>query len=77
MQGKKDIQVAVKDAQFLEEAMKRASHEDATLHLLDDVDHLLKTNKGATAITSYADTSRPLDAAMLTILTDWLLKKAK
>ncbi len=77
LQGKKDIQIAVKDAEFLEEAMKRASHEDVTLHLLDDVDHLLKTNKGAATMASYADTSRPLDAAMLTILTDWLLKKAK
>ncbi|MBP6824421.1 MAG: alpha/beta fold hydrolase [Acidobacteria bacterium] len=77
LQGKKDIQIAVKDAEFLEEAMKRASHEDVTLHLLDDVDHLLKTNKGAATVASYADTSRPLDAAMLTILTDWLLKKAK
>ena len=77
MQGRKDIQLAVKDAQFIEEAMKRASHEDVTLQLLDDVDHLLKTNKGAATVASQADASRPLDAAMLTILTDWLLKKAK
>ena len=77
LQGKKDVQIAVKDAEFLEEAMKRATHEDVTLHLLDDVDHLLKTNKGKTTSASYADTSRPLDAAMLTILTDWLLKKTK
>lgn len=77
LQGKKDLQISVKDAEFIEEAMKRASHEDVTLQLLDDVDHLLKTNKGAATMASYADTSRPLDATMLTILTDWLTKKAK
>ncbi|MFN0112647.1 MAG: alpha/beta hydrolase family protein [Blastocatellia bacterium] len=77
LQGRKDFQIAVKDAEFLEEAMLRASHKDVTLQLLDDVDHLLKTNKGKASNTSYADTSRPLDAAMLTILTDWLTKKSK
>lgn len=77
LQGRKDIQIAVKDAEFLEEAMKRASREDVTLHVLDDVDHLFKTNKGAATVASYADASRPLDAGMLTILTDWMLKKAK
>ncbi len=77
LQGRKDMQIAVKDAQYLEEAMKRADHADATLHLLDDVDHLLKTNKGAASLASYADTSRPLDAAMLAILNDWMQKRLK
>ncbi|HQR36621.1 MAG TPA: alpha/beta fold hydrolase [Blastocatellia bacterium] len=77
LQGRKDIQLAVKDAQFIEEAMKRASHEDVTLQLLDDADHFLKTNKGPVTEASQADTARPLDAVMLTILTDWLVKKAK
>jgi hypothetical protein len=77
LQGKKDIQVAVKDAQFIEEALKRAHHEDAMVHILDDVDHLLKTNKGAAGLASYADASRPLDANLLVILTDWMQKKAK
>ncbi|MGE0886643.1 MAG: alpha/beta hydrolase family protein [Blastocatellales bacterium] len=77
LQGRKDIQIAVKDAQYIEEAMKRADHADATLFLLDDMDHLLKTNKGAASLASYADTSRPLDAAMLGILNDWMQKRLK
>lgn len=77
VQGKKDLQVAVKDAQFLEEAWKRAQHPDATVVVLDDVDHLMKTNKGAAAWTTYADTSRPLDATLLAVLTDWMRKKSK
>lgn len=77
LQGKKDIQISVKDAQYIEEAMKRADHPDATLVLLDDVDHLLKTNKGAATLASYADTSRPLDAGMLALLNDWMQKRLK
>lgn len=77
VQGKKDLQVAVKDAQFLEEAWKRAGHPDATVVVLDDVDHLLKTNKGAAGFASYTDDSRPLDANLLAVLTDWLQKKSR
>jgi len=77
LQGRKDLQVAVKDAQYLEEALKRVNHPDTSLHLLDDVDHLLKTNKGAATLASYADASRPLDAAMLSVLSNWMGKKAK
>jgi alpha-beta hydrolase superfamily lysophospholipase len=77
LQGKKDIQVTVQDAEFLEEAMKRASHKDSTLQLFDDVDHLLKTNKGAASSASLSDVSRPVDEALLAAMTDWILKKAK
>jgi hypothetical protein len=77
LQGKKDVQVAVKDAQFIEEALKRAEHPDATTHLLDDVDHLLKTNKGAASLAAYADAARPIDANLLAILTEWMQKKSK
>jgi hypothetical protein len=77
LQGRKDIQVSVKDAQFIEEALKRAHHEDATMYLLDDVDHLLKTNRGAASIASYADASRPLDEKMLAIMTEWMEKRAR
>lgn len=77
VQGKKDVQVTVQDAEFLEEAMKRAEHKDSTLLVLDDVDHLLKTNKGAASSASLSDASRPVDAALLAAVTDWILKKSK
>jgi len=77
LQGRKDVQVAVKDAEYIEEAMKRAEHHDVTIRVLDDVDHLLKTNKGAAGLSSYEDASRPLDANLLAILTDWKQKRLK
>jgi alpha-beta hydrolase superfamily lysophospholipase len=77
LQGKKDLQVAVKDAQYLEEALKRVHHPDIQLVLLEDVDHLLKTVKGAATLDAYRDASRPLDPGLLSVLTDWLGKKSK
>ncbi len=77
LQGEKDLQVSVRDAQFLNEALNRAHHPDYALHLLPDVDHLLKTNKGAASVASYADATRPLDAKLLAILTEWLQKRVK
>jgi pimeloyl-ACP methyl ester carboxylesterase len=76
LQGKKDTHVGVKDAQFIEEALKRVYHPDATLLLLDDVDHLLKTNKGAVTMASLEDGSRALDPAVLKVLTEWLEKRS-
>lgn len=77
LQGDKDLQVSVRDAQFLNEALKRADHPDYKLHVLKDVDHLLKTNKGAASLAAYADSSRPLDAQLLAVLTEWLKKRVK
>lgn len=77
LQGKKDVQVSVKDAQFLDEALKRAAHPDSALHLFDNVDHLLKTNPGPAGLAAYADATRPLDAGLLTVLDKWLQKRSK
>lgn len=77
LQGKKDVQVGVKDAQFLAEALNRASHPDTALHLFDNVDHLLKTNNGAAGLAAYADATRPLDAGLITVLDQWLQKRSK
>jgi alpha-beta hydrolase superfamily lysophospholipase len=77
LQGRKDNLVSVKDAQYIDEALKRVYHPDATLSLLDDVDHLLKTNKGAANFASLEDASRALDPAALKVLVEWLDKRAE
>ena len=76
LQGKKDTQIAVKDAQFIAEALSRVYHPDVTLRLFDDVDHLLKTNQGAATLASLEDVSRPLDPALLKVLAEWLEKRS-
>jgi hypothetical protein len=75
LQGRKDVLIGVKDAQFIEEALKRVYHADVTVGLLDDVDHLLKTNKGAANFAALEDASRPLDPAALKVLADWIDKR--
>ena len=77
LQGRKDLQISVRDAQYLEESLKRAHHPDATMRLFDDMDHLLKTNKGAASMAANQDAGRTLDTAMLTTLTDWMQKRAR
>ena len=76
LQGEKDVEASVKDAQYLDEALNRAQHPDHTLRLLPDVDHLLKANKGVARTAIYAET-RPVDANVLTLLTEWLQKRLK
>ncbi len=77
LQGKKDVQVSVRDGQFVEEALKRAFHQDMTVLFVDDLDHLLKVNKGAATFASLEDASRPLDPAALKTIIDWLEKRSK
>lgn len=76
LQGEKDLEVSVKDAQYLNEALDRAHHKDFTLKLLPEADHLLKRNPGAVSTAVYQQ-ARPLDATLLTTLTEWLQKRAK
>lgn len=77
LQGEKDIEVSVRDAQYLAEALKRAHHADPTLHLLPNVDHLLKSNTGPATLRAYPDTSRPVDPTLLKLLSEWLQTKLR
>ncbi len=68
VQGRKDALIAIKDAQYLEEALKRVNHPDATLHLLDETDHSLRN-------VSKTDGPRLLDAGALTVINEWMAKR--
>lgn len=76
LQGRKDLMVAVKDAEYLHEAMKRAYHTDATLKLMDNVTHLLKNNPGEAKLSFNQDSSKKVDQELLTVLGDWIVSKA-
>lgn len=76
LQGEKDVEASVKDAQYLNEALSRAQHTDHTLHLLPEVDHLFKPNKGTARTAVYAET-RAVDAGVLGIVTEWVRQRAK
>ncbi|NOT61444.1 MAG: hypothetical protein HOP19_14600, partial [Acidobacteria bacterium] len=75
LQGEKDLHVAVKDANYISEALMRLNHKDTTYKLLPDVNHLLKDHKApATAILS-TDVKQPLSADLLAALNEWLAKR--
>jgi hypothetical protein len=75
LQGDKDLQITVRDAQFINEAFTRVHHPDTTFKLLPDVDHLLKSYKGAAKLALAQDTKQPLDASVLAALNEWLSKR--
>ena len=75
LQGTKDVQMSVKDAEYLEEELKRAEHRDFTVRVLPDVDYLLQTCKGAGTIKALSEPSQPIDPAVLSSVTEWLQKK--
>lgn len=75
LQGDKDLQITVRDAEYLYESFVRTHHPDTTFKLLTDVDHLLKTNKAAARLALSQDVKQPLDAKMLAALNEWLAKR--
>ena len=75
LQGEKDVQMNVKDAEYLEEELQRANHPDFTVKVLPDVDYLLQTCKGSATIKALSEPSRPIDPAVFSTLTEWLQKK--
>ena len=70
LQGAKDLQVALADAEAL-----HAARPDATYLVLDDVNHILKTVTGddrAANLASYADPSLPLAPAVVEAIADFI-----
>jgi alpha-beta hydrolase superfamily lysophospholipase len=77
LQGAKDLEVGVKDGQFLDESLKRVYNTDVKLAIIDNMDHLLKTNTAEASFASYSNASRPLDPVFLKVLSDWVASKVK
>jgi hypothetical protein len=77
LQGDKDVLISVSDAEYLEEALLRESHPDYTMKIIRDADYVFKVNKGEASLKAYRDTARPLDSSFLSVLTEWVLKRAR
>lgn len=74
-QGMRDEDVSWReDAQALVDGANKLHRGQAKLHVFEYVDHLLKTQTGASTPASYADRGRKLDAALLDALVAWLSK---
>lgn len=74
-QGLRDFEVPWRDnAQALVDAVNKQKRGQAKLHVYEYVDHLLKTQTGASTLETYADRGRKLDAQFLDELITWLSK---
>lgn len=74
-QGLRDFEVPWREnAQALVDAINKQKRGQAKLHVYEYVDHLLKTQTGASTIETYADRGRKLDAQFLDELIAWLSK---
>jgi pimeloyl-ACP methyl ester carboxylesterase len=70
--GSKDIQVNPEDLT----RMAGLVNTDFEYHLLPDVTHILRTEKGPPSIATYRQqVIRPMDSRILTIVLDWLNKR--
>jgi len=74
VQGEKDAQIGVRDAQYLAETLKRQYHGDATMQLLPEMDHWLRRPKAAGGFQEEERESDPMDPALIQLLTDWVKK---
>ena len=73
LQGAKDVQVsAERDAPPLAAALKTAGNLDATLVVFPTLDHLFKKTLSDPPSTADYLKARPLDAAFLSTVTEWL-----
>ncbi|MEL6890133.1 MAG: hypothetical protein AAFP84_00940 [Actinomycetota bacterium] len=67
--GSKDIQVDPADV----ERMGRVVPTPFTVHVIDDVTHLLRTEPGPPTLRTYrTQAQRPLDPGVVQRLTDWV-----
>lgn len=74
-QGLRDFEVPWREnAQALADAINKQRRGQAKLHVYEYVDHLLKTQTGASTIETYADRGRKLDAQLVDELIGWLSK---
>jgi alpha-beta hydrolase superfamily lysophospholipase len=70
--GEKDIQVDPADL----EKMAKLATTDFESHMLPDITHLLRAEKGEPSLASYKkQISKPIDKGILTLIFDWLKKR--
>lgn len=75
LQGKKDKQVFDLHVIMLSNTLDRAGHEDHTVRVFPDLDHLFCKTEGEGDYAEYANTERPIDSEFLDFLASWLKKE--
>jgi pimeloyl-ACP methyl ester carboxylesterase len=75
--GEKDVQVPPKEnLEAMENALTEGGHKDHTLKELAGLNHLFQTAKTG-AITEYGQIEETFSPAVLTLMSEWILKRVK
>ncbi len=69
--GEKDIQVPPGEGELLFQALQEAGNEEVELHLLPDLNHLMRYHPEEPTI-AYRHLDEPVDEGVLGIILDWL-----
>lgn len=72
LQGAKDVQISVRDAELLAAALKQAGHNDYELKIFPKLDHLFMPVKGEKNIEVYQETTRKFGPVFLNTLLRWM-----
>lgn len=72
--GEKDLQVPYTEAALLSELLAAAGNEDVTVHVLPDLNHLLRTHPEEPNLT-YRHTDEPVDPRVIEAIQEWAVER--
>jgi pimeloyl-ACP methyl ester carboxylesterase len=72
--GEKDSQVPATEAALLEELLEAAGNQDVTVHVLPDLNHLLRHHPEEPNLT-YRHIDEPVDARVTQALSEWIVER--
>jgi hypothetical protein len=71
IQGEKDLQVPKGEAELLAQALKEAGNDDVELHVLPDLNHLMRYHPEEPTL-QYRHLDEPVDERVLEIIVEWV-----
>jgi hypothetical protein len=72
IQGEKDLQVPKEEAELLAQALKGSGNEDVELHVLPDLNHLMRYHPEEPTL-QYRHLDEPVDKRVLEIIVGWVI----
>jgi len=72
--GEKDFQVPSSEAALLSELLETAGNNDVTVHVLPDLNHLLRYHPEEPNLT-YRHLNEPVDPRVVEIVLDWIVSR--
>ena len=75
LQGAKDYQVPVREADLLRQALQAVNHPDFEIHIFPDLNHIMFSVQGVSDGTEYNDPRGHISAEVLGQIARWHLAR--